>query len=302
MRCVAVVPARRAEATIADTLASLRLGNAPFVERVVVVTSADDPTSDKVRAWAARDGRVELALAPAPLSAGEARNLGRRLAGDAELLLFVDADCRLEPSGAARLADEQFRRSAAAVSARVLGEGGIVARVRHLLEFKEAASARPAPPNWLPTTTTMLVAASAFDQVGGFPDLWPGEDLVFAQALRDAGETVVRSDVVETLHRHPRGVFEMLRHQHRLGFTAARARLSSPMPGSSFAERPWLAPALLPARLARLLLWQAGEGLTAVAWTLALAPLLVAGLLVWTAAFFLGALAGPAVAIRASAS
>ena len=302
MRCVAVIPARRAEATIADTLASLRLGNTPFVERVVVVTSGDDPTSDLVRLWASRDCRVELALAAKPLSAGAARNLGRRLAGDAELLLFVDADCRLESGGAARLADEKVRRSAAAVSARVLGEGGIVARVRHLLEFKEAASARPAPPAWLPTTTTMLVSASAFDRVGGFADLWPGEDLVFAQALRDAGETVLRSDVVVTRHRHPRGVFEMLRHQRRLGFTAARARLLSPMPGSSFAARPWLAPTLLPARLVRLLRWQAGEGLAPTLWTLALAPLLFAGLLVWTVAFLEGALAGPTVPGRASPS
>lgn len=302
MRCVAVVPARRAEATIADTLASLRLGNTPFVDRVVVVTSACDPTADLVRAWAARDGRVELALAASPLSAGEARNLGRRLAGDAGLLLFVDADCRLERGGAARLADEKNRRSAAAVSARVLGEGGIVARVRHLLEFKEAASARPAPPAWLPTTTTMLVSASAFDRVGGFADLWPGEDLVFAQALRDAGETVVRSDDVVTMHRHPGGVFEMLRHQRRLGFTAARARLLSPMAGSSFAARPWLAPALLPARLVRLVVWQAGEGLAAAAWTITLAPLLVAGLVVWTAAFVEGALTGPAPADAAAAS
>ena len=326
MSCVAVIPARRAEQTIAATLESLRVGNGGFVDRVLVVTSADDPTARVVRAWGARDARVELVLAHAPRSAGAARNEGRAAAGrgcgaaevprgagcaaaaapngeyaaaaapggpglrraPAALLLFIDADCRLEPGGAARLAGELTRRGAAAISARVLGGGGAVARSRHILEFKEAASLRPPPPGWLPPSTTMMCRAPAFDRAGGFPDLWPGEDLVFAQALRDLGERVLRSEDVVTTHRHPPGVAAMLRHQHRLGLTAAVARRARPMPGSVFTSSPWLAALLLPGRIARIAAWQAREGSAALAWTVLLSPLLLAGLVMWTAGFLAG--------------
>ncbi|MFN2427889.1 MAG: glycosyltransferase [Candidatus Binatia bacterium] len=312
MSCVAVIPARRAERTIGATLESLRLGNASFVAQVVVVTSEGDPTARVVEAWAARDRRVHLVKSPEPLSAGAARNAGRRFLAAANfpvnpgqvrisaeirtcpgltggLLLFVDADCRLETGGAARLAAELLGSGAAAVSARVAGHGGAVARTRHILEFKEAASRRRPPSAWLPPTTTMMCRTAAFDRVGGFRDMWPGEDLIFSQSLRDLGEEVRRSDGVVTEHLHPRGTGEMLRHQYRLGYTAALARRATLMPGSRIARLPLLAPLLLPARIARIAAWQAREGRSALVWTLWLSPLLVAGLARWTAGFAAGA-------------
>jgi len=202
--CVAVIPARRAERTLAATLESLRLGNADFVERVLVVTSDGDPTADVARAWHERDARVELVLAPHDRTAGRARcdgyaaaRLSMSAACEETNVLFVDADCRLENGGARRLATAMNASGAAAVTPRIAREGGLVARARHILEFKEAASRRPAPAAWLPPSTVMLCRGAAFERAGGFPDLWPGEDLVFTQKLRDLGETVVRSaDVV----------------------------------------------------------------------------------------------------------
>ncbi|MFN2377329.1 MAG: glycosyltransferase family 2 protein [Candidatus Binatia bacterium] len=294
MPCAAVIPAHRAERTIGAALESLRVGNAAAVDRVVVVTSSGDPTADVVRRWQLLDPGVELVTAPQRWTAGAARNAGREALRHAcredaapppVRLLFIDADCRLETGGAARLETELVRRGAAAVSARVLGGTRIVDRVRHILEFKEAASRRPPPLAWLPPSTTMLCRADAFDEVGGFPDLWPGEDLVFSQSLRDSGRIVARSDEVSTFHDHPPGLGAMLRHQFRLGFTAAVARRRRAMPGSGLAHRPWRATLLLPGRALRILAWQAGEGASALAWTLLLSPLLGAGLLAWTTGF-----------------
>jgi glycosyltransferase involved in cell wall biosynthesis len=285
--CVAVIPARRAEATLTATLECLRLGNDDFVERVLVVTSADDPTADVVRAWNRRDPRVELVALAKPSSAGFARNAGRAASGQPGLLLFVDADCRLQAGGAARLAAELDGRGAAAISARVACEGGAVARVRHLLEFKEASSLREPPAGWLPPSTTMMCRSDAFDRAGGFPDLWPGEDLVFSQRLRDLGVPVLRSREVVTVHTHPRGVCLMLAHQLRLGRTAARARRIVRMKGSSFTRSSWLAAGLFPARALRIAAWQVREGRAAVLATIAVAPLVLAGLAFWTAGFML---------------
>jgi hypothetical protein len=292
--CVAVIPARRAERTIGRTLESLRLGNPAFVSHVLVVTSRCDPTAGVVCAWSRRDARVELVLAETPLTAGAARNLGRRraqaLAGalpshSEPPLLFIDADCALERGGAAALARDLAGHATAAVGARILGEGGVVARVRHMLEFKEAASLREAPREWLPPSTTMLCRAQAFDRAGGFPDLWPGEDLVFAKRLREQGEGVVRSAGVRSRHLHPAGIGEMLRHQHRLGRTASIARRMAPMHGDAFAKSRALAVLLLPGRALRLARWQVGEGVRAAFAALVLSPLLLAGLVAWTAGF-----------------
>jgi hypothetical protein len=286
--CVAVIPARRAEATIARTLEALRLGNSPFVSRVLVVTSAEDPTADVVRSWSRVDGAVSLVALASPATAGAARNAGRAAAPEARLLLFVDADCALEAGGAEALRREMDARGAAAVSARVACEGGAVARCRHVLEFKEAASRREPPAGWLPPSTTMLCRAAAFDRSGGFPDLWPGEDLVFSQALRDGGGLVVLSREAATLHRHPAGLAGMLRHQVRLGRTAAIARRTRAMKGSALAASPWRATLLLPGRALRIGAWQAGEGARALAWTLVASPLLLTGLVAWTAGFVSG--------------
>lgn len=287
MSCIAVVPAHRAEHTLEATLEALLEGNREFVERVVVVTSVADPTAKFAGRWA----RVEVVAAPVPLSAGAARNLGRCRAGqDADLLLFVDADCVLERGGAAALASELERRAVAAVSARVRSRGGgVVAWLRHALEFKEAEGRLPAPAAWLPPSTTMLCRAAAFDRAGGFPDLWPGEDLVLAHRLRSLGEQIVLSDAVETHHLHPDGFIEMLAHQRRLGRTAAVARSLTGMPGVAFVRRPWLVPLLLPARLARALSWFARSSALELLTLLALLPLYTLGLTAWTIGFAGGA-------------
>ena len=122
--------------------------------------------------------------------------------------------------------------------------------------------------------------------------MWPGEDLVLAQALIDLGCAIVRSDHTTTSHRHPDGLLEMLRHQRRLGRTAALARRTRTMRGSAFAARPALALLLLPGRLCRIAAWQAREGRAALARAMLLSPLLALGLTLWTAGFVAGARAG----------
>lgn len=291
MTCVAIIPAYLAEGTLTATLSSLRLGNGAFVQRVVVVTGQADPTAQVVRQWMRHDSRVELVTSRGRLGAGAARNGGRehvrRTTPSTEnpLLLFVDADVRLEAGGAEALARESEYGGRGVVTARILGEGDWVARCRHILEFKEAASSRAAPSFWLPPSTVMLCPGEVFDRIGGFSEFWPGEDLVFSQTLRDYGVRVWRSDDVLAVHQHPPGVVAMLLHQWRLGTTAATARRRCSLPGSVFARRPLLAPLLFPARALRIAIWQAREGGQAWFRSLILSPLLLMGLLVWTAGF-----------------
>jgi GT2 family glycosyltransferase len=279
-----VIPAYRAEATLARTLESVLAEDTGAVARVIVVCS---PSADREQvAVAARRQGVVVVESERRLSAGAARNLGRAHAGDAELLLFVDADCALDAGTVARLCDALADGRAAAVAASVANaSSGAVAGVRHLLEFKDSEPGVPQRPDWMAPTATMLCRADAFDTVGGFPDMWPGEDLVFCWRLARAGLRVSRVSDATTRHLHPPGASALVRHQYRLGRTSARARLMTDMPGAAWARYPPLAALLLPARLGRAAIWLLRHRARSVPVSILLLPLYLAGLSAWTLGF-----------------
>jgi len=288
-RCTAIVPAYLAEATLGATLDGLLHDNADAVERVIVVTSPGDESAS----LAAARADVDVIASSTRLSAGAARNLGRRCAADAELLLFVDADCRAEPGAVARMIDSLAGRRLAAVGAVIAcGGGGAIAWLRHLLEFKEAASEEAGPWPWMLPTAALLCRADVFDALGGFPDMWPGEDLVFCHRMFAAGHPVAKVVAAKFHHRHPRGLRRMLRHEYLLGATSARARKLTGMHGSAFVRRPWLAPALLAGRAGRAALWLARHRRSELPLLALLSPLYVIALAAWTAGFTREARAG----------
>jgi glycosyltransferase involved in cell wall biosynthesis len=287
-RCVAVVPAWRARATLAATLAALLDDNADSVERVVVVGTAADVADSE----GAFGGRVRALVQSERRSAGAARNRGALAFPDSEYLLFCDADCRPEPGVVGRLLDVLEAEGLAATAASVVDDRpGVVSTLRHLLEFKEAEGPAHVR-SWFVPSATLVLRRSAWESVGGFPDLWPGEDLVLCARLAHRGLGYRRVVEAVTRHRHPPGLLRALAHQWALGRASARARAMEPMPGSGWSTRPWLAPALAPARLLRLWdfsLRQRRDRLPAV---LALTPLLVVALTVWSAGYAWGARRG----------
>jgi GT2 family glycosyltransferase len=282
--CVAVVPAWRAAATIERTLASLADAG---LARAVVVAS-DEATAERAQAFAAGSPSFDVLVerTGGRLTAGAARNRGRWQAGRPSFLLFVDADVAIAPDCVTRLLEAARSEELAAAAAAILCEGRHpVARARHLLEFKEASALRPPPRDWRLPSTCLLVATGAFDAVGGFPDAWPGEDLVFDAALAGLGARRRLVPDARAVHRHPEGLAEFFRHQRRLGATSAWARRKVAGRGSLAVRQPWLAPLLWPARVLRTVAWGIAGGPRAFLEVATLAPLWMAGLLVWTAAF-----------------
>lgn len=281
-RCIAVVPAWRAEATLSRTLRSLLVENAGAVERVIVVGSSTDRCLDVARRW--RD--VEVVALPGRASAGRARNAGRQKAGACDLLLFVDADCTVGRGAVERLIGHLLARDLGAVGAAIAQDGdGSIAWVRHLLEFKEARPGVPGvSPRFLPSTV-LLTRAGLFDACGGFPDMWPGEDLVLTRRMIEAGAHIEKVDAAVALHTHPEGLWNYLTHERRLGESAARARLMAGGEGLAFVGRVWLAPLLLCARAARALLWLARFQPAELPRFVSVLPLYLLGLAVWTLAF-----------------
>ncbi len=284
--CTAIVPAYGSAATIGRTLLDLRRASGGAVRRIIAVCS------DRASAAAARavEG-VEVIESPARLSGGRARNIGRRVAGAVDLLLFVDADCRLDCDAPARLIAELEISGVDAVAARLASDGvDAVSWVRHLLEFKDYELPVRRPLSWMTPSAVLLCRAEVFDRAGGFPDMWPGEDLVFCHRIARRGGRVALSASVLARHRHPPGWRTLLRHQWRLGKTSAAARRLTGMKGEWFASRPWFAPCLGTARLVRSLLWVMRRRPADIRrMTLLWAPL-VAALGLWTLGFARGTL------------
>jgi len=102
-----LIPARNEERGIAAAVESALASEDVDAEVLVLDDGSTDRTADLVREIAARDGRVRLLSGP-PLPDGwcgkqhACHVLGRH--ARSRLLLFVDADVRLEPEGLARLA------------------------------------------------------------------------------------------------------------------------------------------------------------------------------------------------------
>lgn len=102
-----LIPARNEEGSIAGALESALASRGVDLEVVVLDDASEDRTAEIVRGIAARDPRVRLETAP-PLPPGWCgkQHACAALARHARhpLLLFVDADVRLEPDGVARAA------------------------------------------------------------------------------------------------------------------------------------------------------------------------------------------------------
>ena len=284
-RCAVVIPAHAAAATIARTLRALEResSDAEFDVPVVVASPADD-TADVAERLGAHVVRT-----PERLGAGAARNLGRRHAGNPDLVLFIDADCAPRPGAlrSLRVALDSDRLDA--VGASVVSEpAGAVAWVRHVLEFKDAEpGCEPAWPGFVPSAT-FLCRTQAFDAVGGFPDLWPGEDLVLCSRLLRAGFRVRRVDGAVTIHRHPSGVGKLLQHQHALGATSAHARRMTEIEGSSLVGRRGAAPLLFAGRTLRMGRWLVRHHPSDLPRAIGASPLYFAGLAAWCTGFARG--------------
>ena len=300
-----IVPAWRAEATLARTLRSLFDSNREALDRVIVVTEASDGSARVARSFSG----VELVELDRRASAGRARCLGRASAGcsatpsgsrggaapDAGgLLLFLDADCALAPGAAAAMIEALEGGGLDAVGASIQGEGGgAVGWLRHLLEFKDFEPGVPVrTPAFVPSAA-LLVRARAFDLAGGFPDMWPGEDLVFCSRLLAGGGRLGRTDRAVATHLHPGGLAAYVAHQYRLGTTSARARtMTAAMRGRAFAEHRWLTPLLFFGRAGRAAAWLVRFRPRELPRFAALLPLYLTGLAAWTAGFAIGGAGG----------
>ena len=195
-----LIPARDEEANIGPALASVLASTGAEIEVVVLDDGSTDQTADIVHAIAARDPRVRL-IPGAPLPPGW---VGKQhacwqlsLAARHPLLVFLDADVRLEPGAVARLA--AFAEGLGLVSGfprqvtETLGEKIAIPQILVvLLGYLPLRMARLAPtdPRFAAAIgQVLLVTRPAYDASGGHAAIRATihDGLRLARAVRAAG-------------------------------------------------------------------------------------------------------------------
>lgn len=162
-----IIPARNAEATIAETLKSVLAQTYPHWEAIIVDDGSSDGTVEIVRKISQKDGRIRF-VSRSPTGVSSARNAGVELSSS-EWLLFLDADDLILPGHLKRMAEEiQANPTLDAVSCawgRIDNEGTCVG------EFNQEA-----PVELFPVLTryctfaihSCLVRKCLVQEVGGF--------------------------------------------------------------------------------------------------------------------------------------
>lgn len=198
------------------------------------------------------DSRVHLIPTDGPRLPGAARNLGvARARPDAEVFVFVDADCVPEPGWlAAHLA--RHAAGATVVGGAVLWDDDNYWTLSdNLSMFHECdASAAPGPRLYLPTLN-LSVRRSAFDAAGPIdPSLPRGEDIDWTIRLARAGHMPFFDPAARLWHRPTRATARaMWAHWYESGrwMVGVRARHPEVFGARTWLYRPWVLRLLSPA-------------------------------------------------------
>jgi cellulose synthase/poly-beta-1,6-N-acetylglucosamine synthase-like glycosyltransferase len=287
-----VIPAYRAEQTIDVCLASLEGQHAPpRFEVIVVDSSPDEETARAARAHGRQaGGALDLTVVHlgARAYAGPARNLGADRAR-ASRLLFLDADCRADADLLRGAVDSLAQDPGVAGAA--IAQGGpraVSARVRHLLEFKEALPGVPPRRTWQLPSACLACDRAVFARHGGFPSERAAEDWRLNWRMWRAGESLRFDPRLKVAHFTPSGWRALARYCAILGRASGAARKEEGLPGQAVVRWPLLAFALPFGRTFRALVWCARHdrrelGFLLFAWP---AYLVMCG--VWAAGFYRG--------------
>lgn len=155
-------------------------------------------------------------VSPRRLSAAQARNLAVQLS-DAELLVFLDADCLAGPHFlAAHL--EAHRRGSSLVSGWVLpgDDDSAVAQAEYLVEFATTRLRRPGGAVSAPACN-VSIRRTLLETVGGFPELEAGEDVLLHLRLRQQGHRLEQHPQARVRHCGRQSHEAYRRHRRFIG-------------------------------------------------------------------------------------
>lgn len=184
-----VMPVLDEAGGIADRLSALAPLRAQGVEVIVADGGSRDDTPDRARPFCDR-------VVTAPRGRASQMNAGAAAASGA-LLLFLHADTALPP-GAPDLARDGLGRTGRVwgrFDVRIEGRSPLLPLVAALMNLRSRVTGIATGDQ------AMFVTRSAFDAVGGFPDIALMEDIALSRALKRLGRPLCLRTKVRTSGR-----------------------------------------------------------------------------------------------------
>lgn len=187
MQISLVIPVKDEEHSLSALIESICGQTMSPAEIIFVDGGSSDATVVILKEFAGRDSRVRV-IEAGDATPGKGRNIGTEVAG-CEWIAFTDAGIVLDTDWLERLADSAAKNPDASA---VYGNYTPVTDRR----FEKIACVSYCPPQGPEgirgrSIASSLIRKSAWQRVGGFPDLRAGEDLIFMEALDAEGFTSV---------------------------------------------------------------------------------------------------------------
>lgn len=231
-----IIPSYNSVKTIRDCLDNLLQQSTSVNYEIIVVDSSDDNTRDVLEKYKAKVNVIYLDNKTSP---GQGRNIGVKHASG-QLLLFTDSDCMPNRDWVQRNFDLCKKHSIVGGSV-VNGRPEFqISWAEYYIEFREFSANSPERTVDFVPTCNLAIRKSAFDQVGGFPEIRASEDVLFSFKLRELGFCVHFNpqNYVRHLNRYEKMPY--LNNQKMLGYNSAIARKTYPLPGASLVKYPYL--------------------------------------------------------------
>lgn len=295
-----IVPCRGHAAYLPDLLDDLARQQIRCRYEVLVVNAG----SECLIARLAAEHGADTVGGTSVLLPGQARDLGARSA-QGDILAFIDADCRPDPGWLAA-AVAGLRAGARVVGGPVgdLRPWHPIAVADNLLQFADLSRSRPAGPIHMQPSCNLAVRATDYAVVGGFRHfaaIPTGEDVAFCERASRLWPDGIRFEPAMIVRHAGRTTLsDMIAHHFRFGYARGRLRLLLSERQARLAGMPLATPAIVLRRLGYVLERVARHRPARLLVVLALTPLLLVGILAWTAGFRRG-LAEAAGATAASA-
>jgi glycosyltransferase involved in cell wall biosynthesis len=215
-----IVPAYNAEATLGDTLDALEAQDHPPVDVIVVDDGSTDRSPDIARKYVGRSRHRVTVLEQDNKGPAAARNRGVE-ATDADIIVFLDADCVPPPDWLAALTG--------ALNDDVVGAscGYFPVNPEHLVaRFVDHEIARRQERSLGKEVDVLATYATAYRRdaflaAGGFSTDFrtaSGEDFDLAFTLHQKGGRLLFTDAGRVGHHHPPSLDIYLRQQYHRGY------------------------------------------------------------------------------------
>lgn len=187
MRISLVIPVKDEEHSLSSLIESICGQTMSPAEIIFVDGGSSDATVAMLKEFAGRDSRVRV-IEAGEATPGKGRNIGTE-AAESEWIAFTDAGIVLDPDWLERLVDSAAKHPDASA---VYGTYTPVTE-RRFEKIACVSYCAAQGPNGIRgrSIASALVKRSAWQKVGGFPDLRAGEDLMFMEALDAGGFTSV---------------------------------------------------------------------------------------------------------------